>query len=285
MKYLQAYAAAVMALLLIGCGGSDGKGGTTPVDNGNLGTPRIEAIVRVSRASLQHPDNFTNQELLDPTNQEVYNDLKVSAKTVFGLQDPLNFQIGENFIFQLVAYDQTTGERVILPATFASSDIVGAYGQLGENSGSFDASNTATADNQTMFANYNGHHYEVQFAVRPRQARVVGKILAAGTNAPIAGIQLLFYTNSGQFVGQVTSAADGTYRASVPTSAFEFTVEGNTIAPSNWREFTYNSLTFDASNPDCRATLPALQQGTQTLGSIYITPRTSAQPPLSGCSG
>jgi hypothetical protein len=123
MKYLQAYAAAVMALLLIGCGGSDGNGGTTPVDNGNLGTPHIEAIVQVSRASLQHPDNFTNAQLLDPNNQAVYNDLLPAAKTVFGLQDPLNFQIGENFVFQLVAYDRVTGARVILPASFFSSDL------------------------------------------------------------------------------------------------------------------------------------------------------------------
>jgi len=285
MKYLQASTAAVLALLLIGCGGSDGNGGTTPVDNGNLGTPRIEAIVRVSRASLEHPDNFSNQELLDPTNQAVYNDLLPGAKTVFGIQDPLNFQIGENFVFQLVAYDKTTGERVILPATFFSSDSQGIYGTLGQNSGSFDATNTATADSQTLFAQYNGGNYEVQYAIRPRQARIVGKVVSSDTNTPMAGVQLLFYTNSGQFVGQVTTASDGTYRASEPTSAFEFTVNGNTIAPTNWREFTYNSLTFDASNPDCRAALPALQQGTQTLGTISITPKTLDQPSLTGCAG
>lgn len=285
MKYLQAYAAAVMALLLIGCGGSDGKGGTTPVDNGNLGTPHVEAIVEVSRASLQHPNNFTDAQLLDPTNQAVYNDLLPAAKTVFGLQDPLNFQIGENFVFQLVAYDKTTGARVILPASFFSNDIDGTYGLLGQNSGNFNASSVATADDQTLYATYQGVSYESKYAVRPRQARVVGKVLSTDTNTPQAGVELLFYTSTGQFVGKVVTAADGSYRASVPTSAFEFTINGNSINPGNWREFMFNSLTFDASNADCRAVLPALQQGTQVLGTIFLTPRTLAEPALTGCSG
>jgi len=285
MKYLQAYAAAVMALLLIGCGGSDGKGGKPPVENSNLGTPRIEAIVQVSRASLEHPDNFTDEELLDPTNQSVYADLRTAAKTVFGYQDPLNFQIGENFVFQLVAYDNVTGERVVLPATFRSNDNTGVYGVLGQNSGTFEASNAATADNQTLFASYKGLNYQTQFAVRPRQSRIVGKVLTSDTNTGVAGVELLFYTNSGLFAGKVTTAPDGTYRASVPNSASEYTVNGNTIPSSQWREFTYNSLTFDASNADCRATLPALAEGTIVLGSIFLTPRTAEQPALTGCSG
>jgi hypothetical protein len=114
---------------------------------------------------------------------------------------------------------------------------------------------------------------------------VIGKILSSDTNAPQAGVEVLFYTSGGQFVGKVVTSADGSFRASEPTSAYEFTVNGNTIDAANWREFTFNSLTFDASNPDCRAVLPALQQGTQVLGNILLTPRTQDLPALTGCSG
>lgn len=283
MKHLQAYAAAIMALLVIGCAGSGNNTPTVPTNN--LGTPRLEAIVRVTPASLQHPDNFTDDDLLDPTNQAVYNDLIPAAKTVFGYQDPLNFQAGENFVFQLAAYDQSTGKRVVLPASFRTSDTLGTFGQITENAGSFQASNTPTADNQTVFAVYNGTTYQVQYAVKPRQARVIGKVLTTDANAPVGGVQLNFYTNTGLFVGQVTTAPDGSYRASVPSSASQYTVIGNTIPSAEYRVFTFNSLTFDASNADCRAPLPALFEGTQVLPDILLTPRSQTQPDLSGCPG
>lgn len=283
MKQLKSYAAAILALAIIGCGGSGGGGSTTPT-NPNLGTPRIEAIVRVDSSSLQHPGNFTPAELLDPTNQEVYNDLLPTAKTVFGYQDTLNFQVGEHYVFQLAAYDTVTGRRTVLPASFMSSDATNTFGSLAENSGSFEASSTATADNQTVFATYNGVNYQLEYAVRPRQARVIGKILTSDTNAPVGGVSINFHTDTGLFVGQVTSAKDGSFRASVPTSASQYTVVGNTIPAAEYRVFTFNSLTFAASDADCRAPLPGLVQGTQLIGDILLTPRTQEQPGLTGCA-
>ncbi|AIE86457.1 hypothetical protein [Fimbriimonas ginsengisoli] len=285
MKHVQSYAAAFLALALIGCGGSSDNRSSGGDPLAGLSTPRIEAIVRVERASLMHPDQFSDEQLLDPTNQAVFNDLIPSAKTVFGFQDPLNFQTGENFVFQLAAY-RSDGSRVVLPATFTSSDTAGTFGVIASNTGTFNASNQATNVSQTVRAQYNGVEYQTQYAVKERQARIVGSVKLDGGNAP-ANVILQFYNVDGLVVGTVNTATNGTYRASVPQGAVSFTVVGNSVPDSVYRVFTYEGLVFEDSNPGCKAPLPALSIGTQQLSDITLTTRVpgDAGPTPTGCGG
>jgi hypothetical protein len=284
MKHVQSYAAAFLALALLGCGGSNARRSNTDPLAG-LTTPRVEAIVRVERASLQHPERFTDEQLLDPMNQEVFEDLLPGARTVFGFQDPLNFQTGENYVFQLAAY-RADGSRVVLPATFASSDFDHLYGSLASNTGVFLGSNQTTTTDQTIRATFNGVEYQTQFALRPRQARVIGKVDINGS-APIDGVVIRFYDPSGLVVGSVTTAIDGSFRATVPQGAASFTVAANSLPANLYRVFTYEGNVYEPSNPGCKAPLPVLGVGSQIIGTISLTERVEGQPApeLTGCTG
>lgn len=280
MKNVMSYVAAIMALTMIGCGGSNsGKAPSDPT--AGVSNIHIESIVRVSRSNLMHPDRFTDEQLLDPTNTDVQNDLSPAARLVFGIQDPLNFQISEQYVFQLVGTQN--GKRVILPASFRSSDISGTFGTVSVNSGLFTASDTATSTSQTMFANFNGVDYQTPYAVKVRQARLIGKVLDTSGN-PISGVIVKFFSADGAFVGQVTSASDGTYRASVPTSAAKFTLTGSSVPLTEHRVFTYGTDGFRVDDVDCLATMPSIALGSQEVPTIVLTPTTSEEPPITGCS-
>jgi hypothetical protein len=87
--------------------------GNNPPDE-TLSQPRIEAVVRIERTNLRDPNQYTNDELLDP---QAVDPADLIVPTVYGVQDLLNFQTNESYYFQLVAYSDS-GRRVILPASF-----------------------------------------------------------------------------------------------------------------------------------------------------------------------
>src|SRR5476649_1039848 len=115
MKHVQIVAAALLAFAVVGCGGS---GNGTPAAKINGATPRVEAIVQVLRTNLQHPDQWTDAQLLNPQTPGLQADL--INPLVFGIEDPTNIQCNEQVVFQLVNYG-ADGTRNIIPATFVSS--------------------------------------------------------------------------------------------------------------------------------------------------------------------
>lgn len=280
MKNVMSYVAAIMALTMIGCGGSNSGGAPTDPTAG-VSNIHLESIVRVSRSNLMHPDQFTDADLLDPTNTAVQADLSPAAQLVFGIQDPRNFQVSEQYVFQLVG--TKGGKRVILPATFRSSDNGGQFGTVAVNSGLFTATDTPTSAAQTMFASYNGNDYQTPYEVKVRQARLIGKVLDTSSN-PVSGVIVKFFSVDGAFVGQVTSASDGTYRASVPTSAAKFTLTGSSVPLSDHRVFTYGTDGFRIDDVDCLASLPSVSLGSQTVPTIVLTPTSESEPAITGCS-
>jgi len=285
MKHVQSFAVAFTALVIVGCGGSGTNHNTTVVPTGDLSTPRVEAIVRVERTNIKHPNNWTDDQLLDPTNLALQADL--IDPTVFGYQDPTNFQTGERFIFQLAAY-HADGTRVILPATFSTLDLSGTYGNLGTNSGAFDASLKATSSDQTMLAVYNGNTYQAIYDVKERQARVIGKVQLQTTNAPVAGVVVDFYDQNNFLSSKVTTAPDGTFRASAPIASVKFSVDPHSLSTSIYNVFVFGGPTYAAGNPDCEAPLPALVVGTNpALGTIDLVPAVAGQPQptTDGCVG
>lgn len=291
MKHVQSFAAAFLALIIIGCGGSSSSSttGTATSGTSNLSNPRIEAIVRVETTNLMHPTEWTDAQLEDPLNLSVKADL--INPTVFGFQDPTNFQAGERYFFQLAAYTPSGG-RVILPATFQSLDLSGTYGNLGTNSGAFDASNNATTTAQTILATYNGLTFQAAYDVKQREARVLGQVELQTSNAPEPGATLDFYDVDGRLVGTVTSSVDGTFRASIPIAATTFTIDPHTLntAANNptpvYNVFAFGGPIFGAGDPECTAPLPGLSIGTISLSSpIFVVPSTAgvSQPATSGC--
>lgn len=283
MKHLTLFVAAVMALVVAGCagsGGGDNGGGTPPPDE--LSTPRIEAVVRIERTNLKNPNQYTDDELQDPT---IVSPDDLIVPSVYGIQDLLNFQTSESYYFQLVAYSDS-GQRVILPATFTTEDTDFTYGVVG-NSGLFLASTVPTPTPIRVTATYNGMPYVSTYNVYERRVRVLGKAMAENAaETPLAGVVVEFYNADGTFVAKATSAYDGTFRASVPLSAKFFTVNGENLTNAYYQSYVVNGLRYDASDPDCRTPVSFDATGTVSIDPIFVTPRVAGQntPPADGCT-
>jgi hypothetical protein len=284
MKHVQKFAAALFAMAVVGCGGS-GNGSAPKVIP--FGAPRMEAIVKVLRTNLQHPNNWTDAQLANPQTPGLQADL--INPTAFGIQDPTNIECNEQMVFQVVNYSPD-GTRNILAATqFMSSDATGVYGTLSANSGDYLAGNSPTTAPLSVSGIVNGVVYSTFYDIKVDQVRLLGSVLAQGTNAnQLAGTLVQFFDTTGALVDTVTVQSDGTIRASVPTVAASFTVVADTIPGTFYHSFNYLGLQYDAGNVSCFAALPnGLASGTTTLpGVIYITPRVNGQPtpPPTGCS-
>lgn len=282
MKHLTLFVAAVMALVVAGCGGSGGgdNGGNNPPD-GTLGTPRVEAVVRIERTNLKDPTKYTDDELADP---QVVSPDDLIVPTAYGVQDIQNFQTGETYYFQLVAYSDT-GRRVILDARFTSSDSEQKYGLVGD-SGLYQASNVPTPEPATVTAMYNDVRYSAPYRVYERRVRAIGKVFVEGTSAPLDGATVEFYNSEGMLVSSVVSAYDGSYRASVPLSATFLTVNSQKLPSNYYASYIMNGLRYDAGDADCRTPVSFTSTGPAEVDPIYVTPRVQGQPTPSpdGCT-
>ena len=286
MKHVLKFAVAALALIAIGCGGS-GNGSSSTVVTVVNGIPRIEAIVKVLPTNLQHPSQWTTAQLLNPQTPGLQADL--INPTVFGIQDPTNIECNEQMVFQVVSY-APDGTRNILPGvTFVSSDTTGVYGNLAGNTGDFLAGATPTTNGLTITATVNGASYSTLYDIKIDQVRLIGSVLAQGTNAnQLAGTQVEFFNSNGGLVDTTTVQSDGSFRASVPTVATSFSVVADTIPQTFYQSFNYLGLQYNAGQVTCYAPLPSgLAVGTTTLsGGIFVAPRVQGQgtPQETGCS-
>lgn len=274
MKHLTLFVAAVMALVVAGCAGSGGgdNGGNNPPDE-TLGTPRIEAVVRVERTNLIDPTKYTDDELQDP---QVVSQADLIVPTVYGVQDISNFQTNESYYFQLVAYSDS-GRRVILPASFTTEDSEFTYGVVG-NSGLYLASGTPTSEPVSVYADYNGARYSSTYQVFERRVRAIGHVYAEGSNAPLDGITVEFFNADGTFVAKAISGYDGSFRASVPLTATFMSLNSQLLPNTYYRSYVVNGLRYDAGDADCRTPVSFTQTGAVSVDPIYVTPRVAGQP-------
>lgn len=297
MKHVQKFAAAILALTVVGCGGS---GNGTPTASIAGATPRVEAIVQVLRTNLMHPGvnpatgqlYWTDAQLLNPQTPGLQADL--INQTVFGIQDPTNIQCNEQLVFQLVNYS-ADGTRNIIPATFTSSDTGGLYGNLSGNTGVYLAGNSPTpppsptTGSLSVTATADGQTYSTFYNIKVDQVRLIGSVSAPGaTQSQLNQILVEFFNASGGLVDTVTVATDGTFRASVPTVATSFTVVADTIPSAFYQSYSYGGNQYTAGLVTCFAGLPTgLIAGATVLPStVSITPRVAGQgtPTPTGCS-
>ena len=313
MKHVQKFAFGMLALMVVGCGGSGNS--SSPVTTKVMySTPRVEAIVKVQTTNLLHPKKWTAAQLLDPETPFLQQDL--INPYVFGAQDPMNIEAGEQMVFQLVSYqvDPTTGKYVYnaagLPVrkiytgvTFSNSDQSNTYGKLSANTGEFTAGATPTSasTNLEVTAFYNGVTYQANYAIRIAQARLIGSVLAQGTSALVTASplspqpQVQFFDGTGALVDTVTVQYDGTFRASVPTTTAVFTVVADTVPKEFFQAYNYISTEYTAGVIGCSGQAPVqtgLQVGINLLGGsitaygqpILLSPNTGGSAPGStGC--
>ncbi len=265
MKHVQLLAVVSVGLALAGCAG----GGNVVVPVSGLTFvkgPRVESVV--SRTGIPLTDTSGNLEV----------------------QDPRNFETSMEFTFQLAAYTADGTRYVLDPDRWVSTDSTSLYGSLAANSGLFSTFNSVTSTNQVMTAVYQGKMFSAEYAVTPRGTVLVGRVLDEATNKPVADANISFYDKDGGLITTVTSSSFGTYRASLPSGATQFQVDGESLPSTSWRVYGYNGRHYAAGSVDCRAPVSSsnLLPGIVYLNSsfdILVSPKSSIAPDTDGCTG
>jgi hypothetical protein len=103
----------------------------------------------------------------------------------------------------------------------------------------------------------------------------------------LSGIVVQFYNSVGTQIGQATTAGNGSFSASVPTSAVSFGLSSSSInTVSEFESYTYGGLRYDPLITGCYAPLGALQANqVLQLSSITVaSQKNPPPPPPNGCS-
>jgi hypothetical protein len=173
----------------------------------------------------------------------------------------------------------------VLPATgWRTSDAAFAFGTLGDDSGLFQAGNQVTSTTYFAGVRFGDRDYFAPYQIKPRQSVVLGRIVDETTGNPVRGVTLEFFDAAGVRVGTVAQPFAGTFRASVPSNAASYSVIADTIPAQYRRVFSADGLGFRTGDPGCNASLPTLGLTPVNIGDISLTPRTAAEPDLTGCS-
>lgn len=303
MRHLPLLATGVMALLFLGCAGSSDSGGGVIVD-GITDAPRIEAVTYLDATMLTDPclvtvrdeaacsargivAKYSPDDLRDPQKVDPA-DLRFPEN--FGIQDPENLQTTERVIFQLVNYTRsgTSITRNILPVTgWFSGDTFSAYGRLAVDSGLYDISSTESPTRQIINASYEGRSYSAFYSIRPRQVRLLGRLVNGSTGNPVAGVEIRFYgpqdvalpDGPQLLLATVRTSFDGTFRASVPTTATRFAITTTSIGTSFARQYGYKSTLYQTGRDDCR---PAITGVDLSVGTRHFVDETDSAPTTNG---
>ena len=165
--------------------------------------------------------------------------------------DPLNIRTGEQVQFQLVGYTATGVRTVLTPDFWRSNDSTNTFGILSANTGVYNASSRQTASPQVITARWNDQDISGDYAVRPRQVRIIGSILNHVTHLPLQYVSMYFYDVNGTFLGTATTSYDGSFRAAMPSSVARFQVVNDTLPNNVFRLILHDdTLSTSAFPPD-----------------------------------
>ncbi len=194
--------------VMLGCGGGGGgsnSGGPLP------GLTRVESVITASPAVVR---------------------------------DSMNFMVGDQVTFELVNYDSNGVRTVLSGQLWSSTDINVVSGTLDPGTGNFIALASTNGTTYVVSTVFQGNTYSLPYLVTPVQSRISGRVMQEFSAFGVSGIKIVFYDASSNVVGQgVTSSYDGTFLASVPTTAARFNLVPASINTSFfYREFAYDGI-------------------------------------------
>lgn len=242
--------------MIIGCGGGGGGGGTatssTGTTSGTYHSPEVTGYVGSSAGPML---------------------------------DTRNVYVGETVQLQITARD-TSNNLVVLngvnwvttaPPTIATVTSAGVLTGIGSSSGKA----------YTIYGSYKGTRYSANLIVTAQQDLVTG-IVRNASEAIASGI-VLFYNASGKQVGEAYTTRDGSFQASVPSTATRFTINLSLVDPSSiyfYKEFAYGSNNY-LEGTSCLAPLPSplsAANATALPNDIVVFLQTlGPPPPPTGC--
>ncbi len=111
-------------------------------------------------------------------------------------------------------------------------------------------------------------------------AIINGKVVDQDSQVGISGVNVVFLNNVGTIIAQYTTAANGTFRATVPVTAIRFHIVSASIPGTYYKAYEYNGKRYTALSSLCSAPLPTLTAGTTiSLPTFIDVPPTSGPPP------
>jgi hypothetical protein len=205
--------------------------------------------------------------------------------------DPRNIQAGETVQFQVVHYDTGLTNRTIVASTNWTTTDNGNTAGILQPDGTF-AATAATGPNVfTATGTAGGQNYSVAYRVKPVQALVTG-VIQDSNGASAYHVAIVFYNSSGVEVSRALSQFDGTFRASMPTTAVVFNLDSQSVTTTKYfRSFKFGGKRYTTLEQTCSAPLPALTNGTTTsIGTLVIDAAFTGgipnppPPPPDGCA-
>jgi hypothetical protein len=248
LKTTLALLLALAAALIIGCGGGGGGGGST--------TATTDATTATSiRIEATYASN---------TDQTI---------------DLVNLRVGDQLQLRLWGRDATTNNPVLVPSSNwsttapSSSLTVTSAGRL-----------TVIGSGATSYLVYaNNRSYSATALVKATQPRLVGRVLNDG-GVGATRAKLLFYNASGTEVASAFTGSNGSFAATMPTTAKTFLVDMSERTGAYYNQFGFGPSDYNLSCTN-RAPLPALSLGTDTTllsgggGSIEVYRVIAGSPP------
>jgi hypothetical protein len=194
---------------------------------------------------------------------------------------------GDTIQLDITGYD-SKGNRVKVPASGWQTTAPGSVATL--TSGGLLTAVAASSSSYTIQVTYAGITYSTGLTVTTSQDLITG--LVRNVSNPINNVGVDFFNSSGVQVGTAFTSADGTFRASVPATAVQFSIDMSLADPGNfyyYTEFAYNSGVYLEANT-CLAKLPQpLSAVSPTSLPAPIVPQEKAggqpPPPPTGCVG
>lgn len=262
MKHVPLFAAAVMALVVSGCGGggSSSNGSTGPTGNTNV-----------------PPDDATIEAILAPNN------VIPTDPSQYQVEDPLDLVVNQEVEFQLVSYD-SNGNRTVYGNVQWSSTDTGTYGSLSSDTGLYQIGTRQTPSSLSVKALCGGKAFYTPYNIRPEEAYLQGQILDSVTNKPLRNATIQFYDGNGTIVGTVRQPFQGNFRATLPLSAANYEVLVDSVPTGYWPDYEVNGLHYQGGNDLCRPTIQGLVNGSDNANlTVYLVPKSQAEPSDDGC--
>lgn len=249
----------VVFILAIACGGGGGSNSTTNTTTSTTtgGTTKAEAVLAGNPSQII---------------------------------DPLNIQVGETIQFEVVHYTAANVRSVLASSNWTTTDNGASVGTLSP-SGVLTAS-ASSPGTFTATGTSGGSNFSINYLVKPIQALVSGTMLDSNGD-PVSGVSIVFYTAGGTPVGRVKTASNGTFRASVPTTATKFNLDPTTMSFDKYfKSFVFSSKRYSALiATSCAAPLPPLTNGVTTPistvtvdAAMTLGQHNPPPPPPNGCS-
>ncbi|MCB0826520.1 MAG: hypothetical protein KDC26_10050 [Armatimonadetes bacterium] len=204
----------------------------------------------------------------------------------------MNLEVGQTYQVVFANYDGVGNRTPLVASNFtlsgggAGAATINTSGQLivtGTTTQTFTVSATVTVITTPITKSVTCYVPNTVTST----AKVSGKVISSNGTTGLSFLLVECYDNNGILVGGALTLANGTFTATVPTTATKLTIRSNTIPTEYHAAMKYLGKNYSTGSAVCRVPLPALVSGgTVGLSGNIIIPQQvdGPPPPPDGCT-